>query len=584
MNILADQDALDHPVCSDDLDCSHTIADALTVTKQHFQDFPEVPPMNMIIRQATLNFLEALARDEALSCEEIERKLLAMTNGVIMSVQHKAQQPAEKLAMAKYLSAWQIAQIMLQRHHLVRLRVGYAHGAEPLAIYMASGPERGLYVIDPTIIRQTARRYNASMTLRGSSEVMAILEEQAPRVSACSDPSLVAVNNGIYDLNAGELKDFDPSVVLLAKVRADYRADAKNPAIIRADGTSWDIETWMNELFAGDDAAERVDLAWHVLGAVCRPNTRWNKAVLLYNERGNNGKGTFMTLARALVGEASWGELSIADFADKFRLAEIVGKTAFGTDENDVGGFHEKMASFKACITGDTVSIERKNEQPYPYAARGLMVQCINSLPKSKDVSQSFYRRLLFWKFDKSFEGREDKAIRDDYLTRPEVLEYVLHKVLNLPAYDSLPEPPSSKEALAEFKESNDPVREFWAEVEDELVWDLLPLAFLHDLYTKWVERTNPRGGSLKRTEFYSRLRQIVAEDARWEDGQWGTSTRMDEGEPLVAEYDLTKWRNPTYSGQDPVKIGQPHLQAKYRGLLRAAPAATSPRDQDASG
>lgn len=63
---------------------------------------------------------------------------------------------------------------------------------------------------------------------------------------------------------------------------------------------------------------------------------------------------------------------------------------------------------------------------------RGFMVQCINELPRMKDKSDSFYRRQLFVPFNKSFTGIAREYIKDDYVRRKDVLEYVLHKVLKL--------------------------------------------------------------------------------------------------------------------------------------------------------
>lgn len=544
---------------------SDLIADAINRLMDDFDARPGIASQNEITTSVTSMYLDEVGQDHFGEPSTLERHLLALHNSVVKQENGKATTALERLPLAKRLTSWQVARILLRLHDVVRIVFSGPKRGAALAVYATEGPDEGTYVLDETELRRLARRYNTHLSLRDFSEVVAVLQEEAPTVTPCRDRDLIGVNNGIFHYKSKVLMQFDPSIILLAKVRVDYVDSPTCPTIHRPDGTTWDVETWMESL---SDDPERVSLGWHLLGAVVRPNVGWNKAVMFYNEAGNNGKGTFMSLCRNLVGADSWGALSIADFEDKFRLPEIVNKSAFGADENAVGGFTEKMANFKATITGDAIMIERKHKDPFWYQPRGLMIQCINSLPKSKDVSESYYRRLLFWRFDKSFHVGEDEAIKADYLQREDVLQYFLWRVLNLPDYYKLPEPASSKEVLAEFKESNDPVREFWSEVEQELKWDLLPQEFLHDLFMAWSERANPRSGGLKKREFYSRLKAIVAEDGRWQDGQHGTSTRMDSVEPLVANYSLSWW-----PGRHPYErtagMNRSGLKPKYRGLLR---------------
>ena len=125
-------------------------------------------------------------------------------------------------------------------------------------------------------------------------------------------------------------------------------------------------------------------------------------------------------------------------------------------------------------VPADVIQVNRKFKTPIAFQFHGFMVQCLNEMPRIKDKSNSFFRRQLFIPFDKCFTGKERKYIKHDYLHRREVLEYVLHKVLNMDYY-TLSEPESCKKALEEYKEFNDPVLQFVHEVLPLCVWDLLP-------------------------------------------------------------------------------------------------------------
>ena len=59
-------------------------------------------------------------------------------------------------------------------------------------------------------------------------------------------------------------------------------------------------------------------------------------------------------------------------------------------------------------------------------------------------------------------------------MKRKEVVEYVMYKVLNMNYYE-FDVPEVCKNALEEYKEFNDPVRQFMAEIMPQLQWDFVP-------------------------------------------------------------------------------------------------------------
>lgn len=60
------------------------------------------------------------------------------------------------------------------------------------------------------------------------------------------------------------------------------------------------------------------------------------------------------------------------------------------------------------------------------------------------------------------------------------------------------------------------------------------------------------------------------------------TGTKIDKGEPLIGEYNLTDWQDHTYSGLDPDKKFRPNpLKTSYRGLVRVASIITCRGTED---
>jgi putative DNA primase/helicase len=177
---------------------------------------------------------------------------------------------------------------------------------------------------------------------------------------------------------------------------------------------------------------------------------------------------------------------------DRFSLEPLLHTNAIITDENDVDVRITKAANLKAIITNDGIRVDRKNKKILSFQPRGIMVQCVNDYPQLKDKTPSWYRRSLFVKFTRTYQGRENKAIKNVYLKDPELLSYVMWRVLNM-THHELSEPASSRIVLEEYKQFNDPVREFFATVvSQETAWTLLPYTYLYELYKAWYALMSP--------------------------------------------------------------------------------------------
>lgn len=484
---------------------------------------------------------------------------------------------ANKWKIPTELTFAQIA-LIINRLYKVRTISCAGHASDPsydiLAIYHFSGEKAGLYVPVDKLLFNEACKLDFGMTTRKFAEVKNRLSNISKRVSRTIDRDLVAVNNGIFNYKTKELLPFSPEMVFLNKSRVDYNPYATNVTLLEPyDIADWNVEDWMATL---SDDHEVVQLLWQILGAIIRPNVSWNKSAWLYSEKGNNGKGTLCELMRNLCGAGAHTSIALGDFSKDFYLESLVWATAIITDENDVGLYLDKVANLKAIITGDVIHVNRKYKSTVALQYKGFMVQCLNGLPKVKDRSDSFYRRQLFVPMTKNFQGVERKCIKDVYLKDKNVLEYVLHKVLNSDFYE-LNEPKSSKAVLNDYKESNDPVRSFFTEVSNQLVWDLIPFTFLYDLYRAWVQKYNPSGQPQNHRNFINDILQIIHDDDIWycEDKSKNITSngRMSAYEPLIAEYNLTSWMNP-YSYSASLKDRcTPNLKPTYRGLKRRHPS-----------
>ena len=528
-----------------------------------------------LTEQTVAKYLSSIVDDQAVQFGTIRDALLQRINAVI-SLENKGRKDSYStsppIVKIQALDEMTVVSVLLARSKIVAISLSGSHAADDtvLAMYCDLGPDEGLYRVSDSPIAQLASKIRPSFTANAIDSLLKRLRIHAPVVTKTIDAHLIPVANGVFDHTQQVLLDFSPDWVFLTKSPADYDELAPNPIIDTPHGDTWDVETWMDELSDDEGVTE---LLWEILSAVVRPGVRWNKAAFFHSSRGNNGKGTLCELARGLVGTEGHASIPIANFGKPFALTELMHARAIIVDENSVGAFAKDLGDFKSVVTGDIFTIDRKYKDPVSVAFSGMVVQCVNDFPKSRDKSASYTRRQLFVPFKKWFGDTERSYIKSDYLKRPDVLRYVLRRVLSM-QHVQFSNPEACQELLAQFQRENNPVRDFWMEFEDELIWDLLPTAFLYDLFISWYRKTHPAGVPVNRNDFASHLVEVLSGDGRWAytdpQKKHRPGSKMSSPEVLIAEYDLRDWMNQSYTGIDPAKKCTPSpLRANYIGVLR---------------
>lgn len=529
-----------------------------------------------VFRQVTQEYLASpKGQDPNTSSDDVQGDILEEIR-LQIEAENAIRPKGAKWVVPDKLLPEQIAMIIAARHPVIVISTtGTGSNATKeyslLGLYQEAGINAGLYDTSDEVIDQLASSYCFGISQYELKEVKRNLRLLVESRCPTMDKNLIAVNNGIFDFDTKILHPFSPDYVFTRKSRIDYNPNAKNVVIHNPDdNTDWDVESWVQELF---DDSEIVDLIWKILGAVIRPNVPWGKAAWFYSESGNNGKGTLCELMRQLCGKDAYASISLSEMGKDFMLEPLIQAVAVIVDENDVGTYIDKAANLKAIITGDGLQINRKFKTPIAFQFHGFMVQCLNEMPRIRDKSDSFYRRQLFIPFTKCFTGAERKYIKQDYLHRQDVLEYVLYKVLNMDYYE-LPIPQACQLVLEEYKEFNDPIRQFMAEIMDELVWNLVPYSFLYDLYIAWYKRNV---GSVRQTSkqaFKKEFVNLLKDYPEW-DGKKKSPIRrgnkMDKPEPLIAEYNLTDWMNGMYINSNDInkKCITPVRAENYQGIVR---------------
>lgn len=416
-----------------------------------------------------------------------------------------------------------------------------------LGIYVESGTRKGLYTISQKYVKQIISRYTPYAKDKDIDEVYRILATTCETLTINKDINLIPVENGIFDYEKKVLLPFTPEKVFTAKSSTPFNPNAHNPIIQQSDGTTWDIHSWLKELF--DDDMEKVNLIFQCLGAALRPHQKWRKALFMYSRGGASGKGCILSLVKSLCGENSCASIPMNEMNNRFGLSPILDKspTVIIGDENDCGTYIDSAGKFKSLCTSDTLSIERKYKGKVTLTPTLFIMQAFNDRPRFKDKTDALARRIIFLEFPHCYqaEGTEKPNIKTDYLCRSEVLEYLMKYILmDMPNYYDIVIPKACEYSLEEFKTSNDFVLEFAKEILPEITWDIMPISTgLYRIYREYCKLYNPSGTVEKCSRFIDEIREIVnnyfSNEWKYYEGSYPTNGKLKVFEPLFDEYGL---------------------------------------------
>lgn len=441
-----------------------------------------------------------------------------------------------------------------------------------LGVYVDHGPKEGIYITSRKELYRLIDPLVPYYRNKDIDDVLDKIERMVPTVVQTSEPSLFIVNNGIYNQDSDVLMPFSPEYTYLVKIPINYKDSPKSPVLIdQNDNSSWDVESWLFSLAGDEDTAT---LIWEVIADTLQPSRSRGRSIWFYSESGNNGKGTIGQLIKNLLGIGNYSSLSVTEFKHEFMKETLIGVAANISDENDVDVYIDSVRDYKASVTGDDININRKYEKPVRLQFKGTNIQMMNGLPKTKDKSDSFYRRLILVPFLQSFTNNgEKKYIKDIYIARQDVLEFVLWKALHM-KFNEFTIPAKSETLLYDYKEMNNPVMQFWNELHEEFQWDLLPTQFLYDLFVQWSHRNNPIGKPMGKSSFTTTLNNLLKDNPNWvvktgQNDKVKSGNKLDADEPLITEYNLTAWKDKSYMGTNLRRSRQFTKAATYRGYLR---------------
>lgn len=287
---------------------------------------------------------------------------------------------------------------------------------------------------------------------------------------------IVVGENGSLHIDSGEVSAHSPEHYATRRVACRIDRDAACP-------------TWQRFLAdALPDGAAATLQEWFGAALVRGKVRELSKGLIVYGPS-RTGKTQITEVVRALLGGNTCG-LRVRAMSERFGMQPLV--TASGWIADDAVGMREEMdaEAYKVIVTGESVSVERKNKTNLEVAFDLPVLLTMNNYPIVKDDSDAVYNRSLVLPMTRQWG--EDEAVPVARKVVAEELSGVLnwalegwHRLRQRGRFD----PPEAMVAAGrDFKGQNNPMEEFVELCLDESPQTYVMRNDLMRIFNNWLK------------------------------------------------------------------------------------------------
>ncbi len=342
------------------------------------------------------------------------------------------------------------ATFMKSQHNIIRIN-------NQLHLY-----KNGIYVSGLAEIEAEMIKHIPNLNKAKRSEVLAYLDILIRDNTEVSSPDYIAFANGVYNIRTDELKPFNPAYVIVNKIPWNYNADAECEA----------VDTVLNNVSCNDLGVRT--LLEEMVGYTLYRRNELGKAFILTGS-GKNGKSTFLTMIKRMLGLQNISALDMKKLGDRFSTVMLFNKLAnIGDDISD--DFLSDPSEFKKICTGELIDAEQKGQPKFQFEPYAKMMFSANSIPrigKGRD-SAAVLRRLVIVPFNATFDKNTENfdSYIIDSLSSTEAMERLIKLAVqglkNVLANQEFTASDKVQAEIDEFAVTNNPVLGFFNENELE--------------------------------------------------------------------------------------------------------------------
>ena len=390
----------------------------------------------------------------------------------IKSVQNEKAPKAMKLQDNK-LSHTEYAAIIMEKHHFLTMR-----DSKEVLHY-----ENGIYKLDgETIIDEEAERLVEKCTQRMNSEILRTVRVNTyvDRDVFDSDPTLINLKNGIFDMTTMKLMPHSHEIPFRTQLDVSYDQRAYPKKFMR----------FLMEVL--EDKKDRQTILEMFATALLRNTLNMEKAVMLIGE-GANGKSTLLSAISDVFGSDNVSGVSIHDLLwNRFSKADLDAKML-----NIYGDISSKDLNYvgilKSIITGDKITVEKKNKGSFMMRPYAKMFFAANRLPEVNEDTDAIYRRFLIIEFPRQFKGQDGNPTLLVELTTDEEKSGILNLLIGYARivirHKRLTYEPTTDQVRSEWHDKSDPIMQFFSKCIKEAEGKRLNKKDAYAAYAKFCRK-----------------------------------------------------------------------------------------------
>ena len=340
-------------------------------------------------------------------------------------------------------------------------------------------PERSKTLFKHAVRTQQRPRLEAMLHL--ARPLVAIRPE-----SLDSDPYLLNCLNGTVNLRTGALQKHDRSNLITKQVSVKYDADAVSE--------EWD--KFLLAVMCGNQ--ELVQFLARAAGYTLTGDTREEVFFFLHGKLGRNGKGTLRDALQTIMGDygksSDFSTFQQATFsrggsAPTPDIARLAGARFVHAAENDAG-IKLNAGLVKTLTGGDPITARELRQQPFTFKPQFKLWLQANNAPLLSDEDEAMWSRVIRIPFNHRFENPDPgvKArLADARLSGPAILAWAVRGCLEW-QQGGLQIPDDIRKSITEYKESMDPLAEFYLRCEFGEQYKVGSSEMYH-AYLAWCDR-----------------------------------------------------------------------------------------------
>jgi putative DNA primase/helicase len=264
---------------------------------------------------------------------------------------------------------------------------------------------------------------------------------------------IVAVKNGLLDIDTRQLYAHTPLYFGTVSVPFDYNAVAPEPRRF----LDFLAELWPSE-------TEAIEALCEWFGYVISGRTNLQKMLLTIGPT-RGGKGVIARVLTRLIGKPHVCGPTLSSFAGEFGLAPLLSKSlAVISDVRFSGRNASVVVERLLSISGeDTLTVNRKYHEQIDCRLPTRMHLISNEMPKLNDASSAIVGRLIVLILTRSWLNKEDHELEDRFTPElPGILNWALDGLARLNENGGrFTRVPSADEVIVAMRDLASPVAAF---------------------------------------------------------------------------------------------------------------------------